>query len=257
MKMAPPKGKKGALEEQVKDVLVMMHFLAKGNSPAYAEQIRRSWDRQSDGNIVDMLPTETGPRVKSLSLAGTIQVCERLASPERGILQRHSTPFGEKRTVTTYTLSETVEGFRRVARVMLGVSPRLFLRSSYARHCLGDVWIPEIRGRLRIEAGRLGGLNWALRRSPTALMITLDKDFGIVSGGYRHRADKSYDELGAWAAACIITDALSPSEEPRIALGAHFINFSVRAHVEGELGVDLGGEGRTRPRFILNMEARE
>jgi hypothetical protein len=257
IKMAPPKGKKGALEEQVKDVLVMTHFLAKGNSPAYAEQIRRSWDRHAEGNVIAELPKEVGPREKSLSLTGTIQVCERLSSPERGILQRHSSPFGKKRTVVTYTLSETAEGFRRVARAMLGVSPRLFLKSSYARHCLTNVWIPEVRRRLRIEAGCLTAFDWALRRSPIALMITLDRDFGIRPGSTWHHADKWYGELGAWAGACIIADALSPSGSPRITLGPHFINFNVRAHVEGEAGVDLGGEGRIRARLTLHPEAHE
>jgi hypothetical protein len=255
MKMAPPKGKKGALEEQVKDVLVMMHFLAKGNSPSYAEQIRRSWDRHHEGNIVTWLPREIGPRQKSLSLAGTIQVCERLSSPERGILQRHTTVFGKKRTVVTYTLSETPEGFRKVARAMLGISPFFFLRSTYANHCLDNVWIPEIMGRLGSGSSRVKEFDWALKHLPTALMMTLEKDFGSRSEKDWYSINARHDELAALAGACAIVDATSPSRSFGLARRGDFIRFSVQAQIEGRDRIDLRGEGRiglrrNRPREV-------
>lgn len=256
--MAPFKGKKGALEDQLKDALVMTHFLVKGNSPAYAEQIRRSWDENSESNIITSLPDDVGPREKSLSLSGAIQICERLSSPERAILQKHSTMLGEKRAVVTYTLSETPDGFRRVARAMLSVASDLFLESSYAKNCLNNVWIPEIRRRLRIEANQLKGFDWTLGHSPTALMITLENDFGSRLGlNGRYERMEHHGILGAWAGACAIADALSPSRSNRIALGGRHIDFNVRAHVEGRFGLDLGGEGRVGLRYDHHLGGRE
>jgi len=258
--MAPPKGKKGALEEQVRDVLVMAHFLENDNRPAYAEQIRRSWDSQYEENIIKVLPKEVGPRMKSLSLAGTIQICERLSSPERAILSKDTSKFGEKRRVVTYSLSETAEGFRKIARTMLSVSIPLFYRSHYTRHCLRDVWIPEIRRRFRIEPGSVPGLELALRRSPTALMITLEKDFGPVFDQGRWDSGEEWrKEAEAWGGACILADALVPSRSPRVNWGAHPLNFKVRAQVESEgpAGFDLGGEGRITWRPTFRSEASE
>ena len=255
--MAPPKGKKGALEDQLKDVLVMAHFLVKGNSPAYAEQIRQSWDRHMRGNIVGWIPREVGPREKSLSLAGTIRVCERLSSAERGVLQKHTTLFGEKRTVDTYTLSETVEGFRKVARAMLTVSPFLFLRSSYTDHCLDKVWIPEIMRRFGEGSYRVKEFDWALRHSPTALMVSLEKDFGSTSEKDWFSGDIHHGAIGGWAGACAIVDALSPSRSIRLGRRGEFLKFNVRAGIEGVDRVNLSGEGRIRLRRDRSPEALE
>jgi hypothetical protein len=246
--MAPPKGKKGALEEQIKDVLVMTHFIVKGNSPAYAEQIRRSWDRHEEGNIVTKLPRNVGPREKSISLAGTIQVCERLASPERGILQKYRTVFGEKRSVLTYALSQTPDGFRKVARTMIDVSPFLFLSSHYAHHCLDEVWIPEIMSRLGAEYPHDKKFGWALKHSPTALMITLEDDFGAKRETNNSRRGVAYDELVGWAGACVIADSMSSHRSIRFAGLGDVIDFSVRARILGRRGYSIEGGGSIRLR---------
>jgi len=252
--MAPPKGKKGALEEQVRDVLIMTHFLVKGNSPVYAEQIRRSWDRHFDGNIIKWLPKEVGPRQKSLSLAGTIQICERLSAPERGILQRHTTAFGERRTVVTYTLSETPEGFGKVARTMLGVSPFLFLRSTYARNCLDNVWIPEIMRRLGRVPVRSSGIDWVIKHSPTALMISLEKDFGARSQEDWMSGDFNHGELTGWAGACMVADLMSPHRSIMFGGGDKYMSFNVRTNIDGIRDATLEGGGRIRLRRSSRQE---
>lgn len=246
--MAPPRGKKGTLEEQIKDVLVMTHFIFKDNSPAYAEQIRRSWDRHAEGNIVTRLPDNVGPREKSLSLAGTIQVCERLASPERGILQKYRAVFGEKRSVVTYTLSQTPEGFRKVAKTMLEVSPYLFLRSHYANHCLDEVWIPEMMRRLGAEYRKDQKFGWALKHSPTALMITLEDDFGAQLGTDNSRRGPSRGEIEGWAGACVIADAMSSRRSIGFSRLGDVIDFSVRARILGGVGYSIEGGGAIRLR---------
>ncbi len=218
----------------------------KGNSPAYAEQIRRSWDRHVEGNIVGWLPKDVGPRQRSISLAGTIQVCERLASSERGILQKHTSKFGEKRLVVTYTLTEDEEGFRKIARTMLGIHPFLFLRSSYARHCLNNFWIPEVTRRLGRLQVKSRAIEWALKNSPTALSITLEKDFGErsqddwLSGTFEH------GEFEAWAGACLVADVMSLHRSGLFRKEGEFFEFSVRARIIGKPGVSLEGNGRIK-----------
>ena len=247
--MAPPRGRKGALEEQVRDVLVIMHFLVKGNSPAYAEQIRQSWDRESGHDIIKWISSEVGPRQKTLSLAGTIQVCERLASPERGMLQKHSSVFGRRRKVSTYTLSETPEGFGKVAKVMLGISPAVFLSSSYAKHCLEDVWIPELKRRLGQQSVGSEEVDWIMKHSPTAVMISLEKDFGMMPGEWSPlpRAS-SYDPFEAWAGACAIADLMSPQRSAMMRGGDNRMRFRVQMSIEGGEKAKLSGEGAVRLR---------
>lgn len=185
--MAPKKGiKRGTLQEQTKELLVLAFFLQKNNNWATADDIVRFWNpkRKESGGMV--LSDDLGPRERTLSRAGASKVCKRLV-PEI-LTKREILGYNNKR-VYQYQLA-TEEGFMRVAKRLRG-APMLLMASDYGREGIKKTVIPTLEHALDISVENIRNeLELVLSQSASAFLLAIDESIGAGSIAELPRKDR-------------------------------------------------------------------
>lgn len=159
-----------AIREQTKEQIVLLYFLQNGNEWASADAIVR-WS--SNVGVLKDSTVVNAP----ISRAGAVKICKRLV-PD--ILESLSTTGYRSKKVVLYRLAENKNGYAHIAQ-RLNYSPMLFLNSAYGKAGIANFVIPTVESNLSISLGPSEPrVTWALSRSPTALMMSIDA--GLANG---------------------------------------------------------------------------
>lgn len=163
-------------------------LLTKDNAQASASTIWNAWNPHGP----DVAGTVASKGGRTLSLTGTIMICERLVS--EGILVGISQRGYNRRRIMYYRLPASGDesyndGFLRVAERIKG-TPFLLMDSSYGRKAIRDVLLAKVEKDLAIDLGSWKeAAIWAAEHSPTAFMLMCDRD--LNAGGLRSIKDKT------------------------------------------------------------------
>lgn len=178
-------------------MLVISCLLEKENTPSSASTIWSAWNPKNPEGVGKVASQSGG----TLSLTGTIKICERLVS--EGILVGISDQGYNNRTVRFYKLPAKGDqaperGFLSVAD-RLRNSPFLLMDSKYGRSGIKDVLMKKVETDLGISLEDWKSpAAWTIARSPTAFALACDRD---LNAGEVRKAEDQGERLRGFVAA--------------------------------------------------------